>query len=364
MSNIIWPTENDVGSTTGEGNTPTEEFLTRWKGNTKLSRLLAPTGSAKQIGQGGVVSGFGINASTATSLTLDPGVAIIRGYRAEEDTSLVGTLTASTFNFVFLALTKTSGLVTGLVITVVTGATFDTALSSVPDDSILLYVLETDGSSVINTYDLRVNPSDAMVGYYIGNSTSTRSFNLGFRPKQVKIQRFTEPRFIVYSEMPNERPSAAANFGHYIYERADGGGAKVAMSNQDRIRPLLTETGFFIDASTGDLAPGGVLEGSKTYDPPSINANTQATTTVTVTGAKVGDTVVVSHPTISATLLMMKAEVTAADTVTVYVLNHSTALINAGSDTLTAHVICQGGTSANGYLLNELNAVYNFLAWY
>lgn len=360
MADTIFPSENDVGTVTGAGNTPTEGNLTKLSDTFGDSRYK----DDQRVGAGGVLSGFGFSSGSATSVTLTSGTAVIRGHHVTEDTSISGTLTASTFNYVFLALTKSGGLVTGIELQVRTAATFDTALASVPDDSILLFVFETDGSSIVNQYDLRTHPSDAVVGMYIGDNASTRTFNLGFRPKMVQIQRFTTPRFVAFSEMPNPRPSEATNYGLYAFERTDGAGCAVGLANDRTIRPRLEANGFSVDASAGSIAPGGILRAvDASYDPPSINNGTTHTRAVTVTGALVGDVAIANHATAAALLLNIKAVVTGADTVTVYFTNTSGAAINPSASDLIVAVICQGGTP-NAYRLNEISAVYVFTAWY
>jgi hypothetical protein len=75
------------------------------------------------------------------------------------------------------------------------------------------------------------------------------------------------------------------------------------------------------------------LAASATYDPPSLADGTQQTTTVTVTGAAVGDYVQVSFGrTLSRTRLW--GEVTAADTVTVYHRNDTGSTVDLASSTL------------------------------
>lgn len=79
------------------------------------------------------------------------------------------------------------------------------------------------------------------------------------------------------------------------------------------------------------------LEGSATYDPPSIAASGTTTTTVTVTDAALGDYAV---PSFSLTLsgLVMTAYVSAADTVTVVLFNPTAGAIDIASGTLRARV--------------------------
>jgi len=64
------------------------------------------------------------------------------------------------------------------------------------------------------------------------------------------------------------------------------------------------------------------LYGTLTHDFGSINAQTQATQTVTITGASVGDVVVV-RPTAAVNGIILDGTVTAVNTVTVRAVNYS-----------------------------------------
>lgn len=85
--------------------------------------------------------------------------------------------------------------------------------------------------------------------------------------------------------------------------------------------------------TTLDSAVGKVLTGSKTHDFASVADGAQATTTVTVTGAALGDfcqaTVGVSQAGV-----ILHAYVSAADTVTVVLQNESGGAVDLASTTL------------------------------
>ena len=75
-----------------------------------------------------------------------------------------------------------------------------------------------------------------------------------------------------------------------------------------------------------------------TYDPPSLATATQQSTTVTLTGAKMGDAVSVSFSNpLNGT--RMWAEVTATNTVTVYHRNDTGAAVDLASGTLTVKIV-------------------------
>ena len=75
-----------------------------------------------------------------------------------------------------------------------------------------------------------------------------------------------------------------------------------------------------------------------TWDPASINSGAIATTTVTVTGARVGDTCAVGFSSITAGGWIISGSVTANDTVTVTLLNMTCSAVDLGSGTLRADV--------------------------
>lgn len=85
------------------------------------------------------------------------------------------------------------------------------------------------------------------------------------------------------------------------------------------------------------VALADVLDGSKTYDPPSLTDGSATTTTLTVTGAALGDYALASH-SISLQGIAISAAVTAADTVTVTLFNKTGGTLDIASGTLCARV--------------------------
>lgn len=105
------------------------------------------------------------------------------------------------------------------------------------------------------------------------------------------------------------------------------------------------------DGTFNDLAPDTVivpqnngegprrfLRGSATWDPASVANGAVVSTTVTVTGAALGDPVSVGFSSITTQAVMLSAHVSAADTVTVVLRNESGGAIDFASGTLTAVV--------------------------
>lgn len=357
MADKIFPSTNDVGPVAGDGRIATESSLADWRNS--AAALLSHYRNGEQVGAGGVISGFDFSSGTATSITLTAGTAVIRGYKVEDTDTIVGTLTASTFNFVFLALTKSGGLVTGLELQVRTAATFNTALASVPDDSILIWCFETDGSSIVTQYDFRKCPSNIMTGSYIGNDAATRTIDLGFRPKMVEIYRRDSPGFVARS--PLSIPQLGTLAGLVIVDGGSSNGTPFITSDPELV-PILSEEGFTIEDGPGTLE-GVWLRGSKTYDPPSTLDGNSWSTTVTVTGVSgVGSIATAEHENAVTAEWSVLAVVSAADEVTVTFTNGSGVTKDLASGTLTAFVFETKPVAL--WKLNELNKTYFFIAWY
>lgn len=113
-----------------------------------------------------------------------------------------------------------------------------------------------------------------------------------------------------------------------LYSRDDGAGATqlVARFPTGDIIPLATE---------GRKAN---LTGTATYDPASLADGVGATTTVTVTGAVLGDIVVTSF-SLNLQGITLTSYVSAADTVAVRFQNESGGVLDLGSGTLKSVVI-------------------------
>lgn len=80
-----------------------------------------------------------------------------------------------------------------------------------------------------------------------------------------------------------------------------------------------------------------ILNGSATYDPPSLADGVGATTTVSVTGAALGDFALASF-SLDLQGILVTAYVSAANTVSVRFQNETTGTIDLGSGTLKARV--------------------------
>lgn len=87
---------------------------------------------------------------------------------------------------------------------------------------------------------------------------------------------------------------------------------------------------WFSQAMTALLGWKKTYTATKTHDFGSINAQVESTTTVTVTGARSGDAVLV-RPTTAVNGIILDGTVTASDTVTIRAVNYSSAPIDPDS---------------------------------
>jgi hypothetical protein len=94
----------------------------------------------------------------------------------------------------------------------------------------------------------------------------------------------------------------------------------------------------------------GILTGSATYDAASLADGVGATTTVTVTGAALGDYVLVSHG-VDLAGITVTGYVSAADTVSVRFQNESGGTLDLASSTLRALVLPRASFAAAAALV-------------
>jgi hypothetical protein len=95
---------------------------------------------------------------------------------------------------------------------------------------------------------------------------------------------------------------------------------------------------ILVDMTAVRTVLGGILTGSATYDAASLTDGTGATTTVTVTGAALGDFVIISHG-VDLAGITVTGYVSAADTVSVRFQNESGGTLDLASSTLRALVL-------------------------
>ncbi len=102
------------------------------------------------------------------------------------------------------------------------------------------------------------------------------------------------------------------------------------------IRKATAKANGAVAAASGTAS---LKRGSKTWDSADTADDATATTTVTVTGALVGDPVQVGFSLAVPAGAILTGHVTAANTVTVTLLNKTGGALNLGSGTLVAQVL-------------------------
>lgn len=107
-------------------------------------------------------------------------------------------------------------------------------------------------------------------------------------------------------------------------------------SNHADTKALLTA--FLADITAIRAALAGILTGSATYDTASLADGAGATTTVTVTGAVLGDFCIVSLG-VDLQGITVTGYVSAADTVSVRIQNESDGTLDLASTTIRAVVL-------------------------
>lgn len=107
--------------------------------------------------------------------------------------------------------------------------------------------------------------------------------------------------------------------------------------------PVITDSGAMSHAELkaillAMLSSFGGLQASETFDAGSIADGDEEVGEITVTGAALGDFVLVSH-SLDVADLAITAAVTAANTVTYQLLNNTGGAVDLGSGTVTVRVL-------------------------
>jgi hypothetical protein len=310
----IFPTENDVATTSGDGRIHTEENLA-WQFKSSGVRGIHVTSgdvyatSARSF----VIQGLSPTDGGGLNLNVLSGKAIIEGFYVNVDATEVISLTPSVTRYIYLQLTTSGGLVTGAQW--VQSTTADGSLTN----AILIAETTTTGAAITTLRDERRFHPGVISGTYVGNSASSRDIDLTADPQLVIVS--AEDYSIVAVSPPNvPRERGFAN--------------------------PPTVGGFYFVPSKVSLVSLDMLTSSTTWDPPLISASSLTSTTMTVNGAVSGDFCNVAHSALhSATggswdQLTLHAHVSAANTVTVYIHNHdSSNAFNIPSGTLRVAVL-------------------------
>lgn len=113
---------------------------------------------------------------------------------------------------------------------------------------------------------------------------------------------------------------------------------KSLMPNQTKAQILALLNALQDDVTAIRASLAGILTGSATYDAASLADGVGATTTITVTGAVLGDFVVVSHG-VDLQGITLTAYVSVADTVAIRFQNESGGTLDLASATLRVLVL-------------------------
>jgi hypothetical protein len=136
--------------------------------------------------------------------------------------------------------------------------------------------------------------------------------------------------------------------GDALSVRISSGARDVNLTNAGNLRQpfprLLTDSGqiqSYVNNGSQNVTPdyGRILFGSKTYDCPSLAAGASTTTTVTVTGAALGDFVMSVSFGVDTQGLDIEWEVSTTDTVFLRIHNHTGGTIDLASTTVRAIVM-------------------------
>lgn len=189
----IFPSTNDVGTTTGVGNLGSEANLSGWARTLGSWSRLWDNSGVGLSDPGGIIDGCGLVDGGGANLTVQGGEMLIDGYRIVQTGETVA-LADDTYNWIWATATKTSGLVTGLTIGDFSSAGWDTIASpGGSDPSILLGIVQVASGDIVEIRDFRKYVGGPLVGWYQGNGIGTREIVTGdandnHRPNIVLVQ--------------------------------------------------------------------------------------------------------------------------------------------------------------------------------
>lgn len=177
-------------------------------------------------------------------------------------------------------------------------------VSSMPAGGASLYLRDTENATVRDNY---------FVGELGGVAfTPTFVYVFGTDTKNCLIEN---NRFLdVETYFINNQATATIRNNYY----EDGGSI---LTTQDTVAPYIGIPSYL----------NSDLKTYATWDPPSISSGTQATTTVTHTGAVLGNTVTIYPPPYTLSGLVANGYVSAANTVTIVLSNLTSAAVDLGS---------------------------------
>jgi hypothetical protein len=224
MSDIIWPSELNVGAMTGVDSRRCQEYqLTRYMSTINKSQLVSF-----------VSSGLAIGDSTGLAVSVAVGVAIIDGYWCEiTDNRTISGLTDDSANWLYMHLNYTGSLASSITLTSnVTGVC--------PAHSACIGYCIAGGGDIDERESATANPH-IVNGHYTGDAEDVRLIFLGFQPSAVEIWW---PDFHAISGV------ATLNLG-FIMEEAEW----LEPTNDPGKVPIVASSGFLV----GNYAEGVVF---------------------------------------------------------------------------------------------------------
>lgn len=291
MAITIFPTTNDVGGNL-TGRKIGEGIMQKYiKGLTPYKNHVI-SGGAPSDGGGFVCD-------------IAAGSAIVNGKYVEWDATNV-TLPPSTVGRVYLTLQRGAGLVTGIEPETVANS------GAIPDDSLLLAIWATSATDILLVADERIYAQGIIAGQYTGDGSNTQF---------ITVAGAVTPTLVIASgNGASNDPQIIGCSGISMWANRDFNSVGVpndkfpAFSVRDRsadVKTVLPQT----------------LVGSKAWNPGVlIGKDDVEQTTVTVTGAEVGDAVWpwFDQQANLGSSVDISAAVTSADTVTVTLRNYET----------------------------------------
>ncbi len=291
MTDVIFPTDGAIG------NTISEPERGREISEQDFSAILDGSCASKPF----VLSGMAVTTSGLTA-TIGTGTCVIDGRYCELNTTQDVTLPTNGDRRVMIEKTEDGG---GLALALAAQQeNHQQGQTPPPARHIVLARVKTAGGVVTENIDAREWFSGATrSGIYVGDGTNSRAIDIGGTPKRVIVQGVNS-QIIGFSQ--------SLDFGARAPDTDFG----------DQTLGFAVVPGTTFDLSIFDL-----LRASKDWNPGTLTQDNAQTTTLTVNGASVGDPVDVWAEDIDSTKLgrvFLRGEVTAADVVTVTVVNRHT----------------------------------------
>ncbi len=245
-THAVFPTENNIGTYAGFPS----RLLREVQFADAMKRVLGQLSTR-------IYSGLTLAAGTGLSVDVAEGIAIVNGYLValSNGPETQSGLTASASNYIWISVTKASGLVTGFQLTKTVNTTNPPSA-----DSVLLGRALTNATVVtsvdnsINVFSLPVVPVT-----YNGSGGNQREIFIGFQPRLVKIRGYVSASGAAWVVAQSGHAVGTAEVGWID----TGGGTPFLTSVLNSQRPELTTVGFLV--SEARLNTVGVAYRAEVY---------------------------------------------------------------------------------------------------